>query len=333
MSVRYRYRGFTLIELLVVIAIIGILVALLLPAVQTARESARRMSCSNNLKQLGIALHMHHDAMQHFPSQRDITKAPVPAVSQSFYRWSCFASMTPFLEQSNIYNAIDLTQPLYVFSPGPPPSVKTHPNLANEVAISVDVFHCPSDTHVRISPDWGATSYVANQGSGNNGGDYHTSDGLFCIDSQKHLRDITDGSSNTAAFSESLISSGDANSTRGVANKMSSGTLSSVWSASAITVEDSWCLNDSSAVVFSRGEKWADGSVNDTGYHHHRIPNSKINDCYSRRAAIKSARSRHPGGVMVMLADGSVGFIDNAIDLRTWQFFGTIADGNLVELP
>ncbi len=323
-------RGFTLIELLVVIAIIAILIALLLPAVQQAREAARRTQCKNNLKQLGLALHNHHSAFGYFPSQRDDKKAPVAASQQSFYRWSVLALLTPYLEQTNIYNAIDLKQPLFVFSAGPPPSVVTQPGLSDVVATKVPGFLCPSDTHERIVEEWGATNYVACNGSGANGGTYEDADGVFYHDSQTRIGDILDGSSNTAAFSETLIGSGAADSTRGTANASSDGDLASVWNASATTIDDSWCLSDGSSVIFKRGEKWADGSVNDTGYHHFRAPNTDINDCYSRYAAIKSARSRHPGGANVLMADGAVRFVSDSVDLTTWRNVGARNDGQVL---
>jgi len=325
-----RRDGFTLVELLVVIAIIGVLVGLLLPAVQAAREAARRMSCSNNMKQIGLGLHMHHDTMGFFPSQRDNLKAPVPTSQQSFYRWGPLGLLTPFLEQTAIYEAIDLKKPLYLFSMGPPPGVATHPDLAEEVATSVPTFLCPSDVNQRVSQEWGATNYHANNGTAQDGGVYENCDGLFYIDSRKKFRDILDGTTNTAAFCETLVGSGLPDSTRGVANESAESVTASVWNAAAATIDDSWCLDDSSAVIFNRGEKWADGSVNDSGYHHFRGPNSMINDCYSRFAATKSGRSRHTGGVTVLLADGSVRFITDSIDLNTWRLLGSVADREVV---
>jgi prepilin-type N-terminal cleavage/methylation domain-containing protein len=325
-----KKAGFTLVELLVVIAIIGILVGLLLPAVQAAREATRRMSCSNNMKQIGLGLHMHHGTLNRFPSQRDQAKSPVPASQQSFYRWGPLGMLTPYLEQSAIYGAIDLKKPLYIFTPGPPPSVVTHPDLGTEVASLVPTFLCPSDVNDRISEEWGAANYHANNGTAQDGGVYVDSDGLFYIDSQKRFRDILDGTSNTVAFCETIVGSGLADSTRGVANLGSEGVTASVWNAGAPTIEDSWCLDDASPVIFRRGEKWADGSVNDSGYHHFRAPNALENDCYSRSAAIKSGRSRHAGGVMVLVADGAVRFVTDSIDLDTWRRLGSIADHELI---
>ncbi|SMP63901.1 prepilin-type N-terminal cleavage/methylation domain-containing protein/prepilin-type processing-associated H-X9-DG domain-containing protein [Neorhodopirellula lusitana] len=322
--------GFTLVELLVVIAIIGVLVGLLLPAVQAAREAARRMSCSNNMKQIGLGLHMHHDTVGYFPSQREIEKAPVIAANQSFYRWGPLALLTPYLEQSAIYGAIDLQEPLYLFTMGPPPGVNTHPDLASEVATAVPTFLCPSDVNTRVSEEWGATNYHANNGSGQDGGLYEDTDGLFFIDSRCRFRDILDGSSHTAAFCETLVGNGLSESTRAVANSGAHGVLASVWNANAATIEDSWCLDDTGPVLFNRGEKWADGSLNDTGYHHFRSPNSAINDCYSRYAAIKSGRSRHVGGVTVLLADGSVRFVTDSVDTETWRNVGSIKDRQVV---
>lgn len=273
---------------------------------------------------------MHHDTMNYFPSQRDNLSAPVPASEKSFYRWGPLGLLTPFLEQSAIYQAIDLKKPLYLFSMGPPPGVVTHPDLGKEVATTVPTFLCPSDVNERVSEEWGATNYHANNGTAQDGGVYDHCDGLFYIDSRKKFRDILDGTSHTAAFCETLVGSGLPDSTRGVANHGAERVTASVWNAGAATVDDSWCLNNATAVTFRRGEKWADGSVNDSGYHHFRGPNATENDCYSRSAAIKSGRSRHVGGVTVLMADGSVQFVTNSIDLKTWRRLGSIADREVV---
>ena len=323
-------RGFTMIELLVVIAIIAILIALLLPAVQQAREAARRTQCKNNLKQLGLALHNHHDAFLYFPSQRDQDEAPVDPSNQSFYRWSPLAMLTPYLDQSNIYNQLDLKSPLYLYSSGPPPSVTTNPALSGVVSTKVPVFLCPSDIHERVSNTWGATNYVFCQGTGQDGGAYEDTDGAFAIDSRTKARDVTDGLSNTVFVSEHLIGSAAPDSTRGVANSGSEWNLASVWNASATAVEDSWCLDNSATVTFQRGEKWADGSVNDTGYNHFRNPNSRTNDCYSRYASSKSARSRHAGGVNALLGDGAVRFVSENISIEIWQALGSVSGGEVI---
>ncbi|HEY6565010.1 MAG TPA: DUF1559 domain-containing protein, partial [Pirellulaceae bacterium] len=109
-----RAPGFTLVELLVVVALIGILVALLLPAVQSAREAARRAECSNHLRQLGVALHNFEAARKHLPTGADSRASEsIPNLPHNFFRWSTFAHLTPFLEEKNVQDRLDLTQPLY----------------------------------------------------------------------------------------------------------------------------------------------------------------------------------------------------------------------------
>src|SRR5262249_39363554 len=138
----HRRSGFTLIELLVVIAIIGILIALLLPAVQTAREAARRMQCTNNLKQIGLALHNYHDTVRAFPMGRDGGSSSVQG------------RIRPYTEQTSLFDAIN-------FSVG----WNTPPNTSVQAA-NVSAFLCPSDSLTDLPAGWAGNNYRASQGSG-----------------------------------------------------------------------------------------------------------------------------------------------------------------------
>ncbi len=181
-----RKGGFTLVELLVVIAIIGVLIAILLPAIQAARESARRTSCTNNLKQIGIAAHQFHDARGTFPVGAEAREYPaMKSLQWTFYRWSSLAHLTPYLEETNAFNALDLSVPLYVGTSG----AVFSQNIVG-VALVVPLFLCPSDEGQLVSPSFGPTNYAACAGTGVNGGSpaTHRRD-FLCEFSHPHYAD------------------------------------------------------------------------------------------------------------------------------------------------
>src|SRR3954452_19887871 len=185
--------AFTLVELLVCIAIIGILVALLLPAIQAAREASRRSSCGNNLRQLGVALHNFESAHHHFPAGRG---DPIPSI------FSAFAYLLPFIEQTTLRDRIVLTEPPTTFNVG----AKIYDGSVNlpVATATVTTFLCPSDAAAGVvsGSSFGPTNYAANAGSGLlDFGNIKVADGVFFTASAIKFKDIADGASKTAAFS------------------------------------------------------------------------------------------------------------------------------------
>jgi prepilin-type N-terminal cleavage/methylation domain-containing protein/prepilin-type processing-associated H-X9-DG protein len=311
-----RRRGFTLIELLVVIAIIAVLIALLLPAVQAAREAARRMQCNNNLKQIGLAMHNYEGIHNVLPSAR--TNSP--------HYWSSLAQILPHLEGASLYNAIN-----FDFSQRPTP---TSPANSTAVRIIIPTYLCPSDPRQeRVHPDYGPTNYVANAGTDSMGSSFTrpdgttgTPNGLMFDKSRVRFAEITDGLSNTTAYSETLKGSGvdtTGDTPRSVIDQYKKGT-------SSVFYTDDYCatittLGGNRAQEWSRGSFTGGSTINNA-----RTPNSKIPDCAGDLNGLISARSAHPGGVNVLFADGHVQFVKESVARATWWAVSTRASGEVV---
>jgi len=297
-------RGFTLVELLVVITIIGILIALLLPAVQAAREAARRAECANNLKQIGLGLHMHHEQMGVFPVGEYWTESADAVNRTNASTWIFY--ILPYIEQRNLYEQVEWDTPF---------------SLDGNIAITstrLGLFECPSDTRVKPLerdgvPQEARGNYVANNGFGPMV-EFDTSSlpiaregGIFYLNSETRVADIRDGTSNTAMVSEIRLAPGE----------------------------------DLRGTMF-----YPEGCF----YHHNRTPNSPVHDehridhcvdterapcegtysTYDTRATIMTARSSHPGGVQLLLCDGSERFVSESIDLDTWEALATPAGGEVI---
>lgn len=305
-----KKSAFTLIELLVVIAIIGVLVGILLPAVQKAREASRRTSCTNNLKQFGIALHAFHDTMGKFPPARDAWPTP----------FSTHARLLPFVEMENAQNLIMFPDPS-----SPTPGLTTSTGVNQTAAQTViKLFTCPSDAIQGKVPGstFAGNNYVANVGSGINNGDYVTGDGVFLLNRDVGFRDITDGTSNTAAFSESLM--GDAQTAAVTPQRQA------VQLAASTPTAPGGC--GSGPYTGNRGDRWINGGYLATTYNHFFTPNSKSYDCLNaaNNFGLKAARSLHPGGVSVTMCDGSVRFVIDQVDRTVWTAVATRFGGEVV---
>ena len=321
---RLHHRAFTLIELLVVIAIIAILIGLLLPAVQRVREAAARMSCENNLKQIGIALQQYHDNYGYFPNARDTYPM-------------CFspqAHILPFMEQQGLYEMIDFT--------GAEGATTTYKGYNEAPAlIPVKSYSCPSDVGAVkggngaiAGVQFGGTNYVSCVGTGSSAsgvidGDYVSGNGVFLLlpGGPTKILNITDGTSNTAMFSESVYGDGTAS----LSSVASPNPLVLAIDISGSAMSPGTCAG-TSTYTGQRGDRWINGGYLSTAYNHWVTPNSPTFDCLnsSNNYGLKTARSRHINGVNLLLCDGSVHFVANSIDLVTWQALATIAGGEVV---
>lgn len=337
---RRRRAGFTLIELMVVIAIISILVALLLPAVQAAREAARRAMCANNLRQIGLAIHAYEGSNRCFP--------PATVGYDSPQAWAGFFSvhvhLLPELDKVSLFNSLNFHYGAYPDSLHRSETVVNHimplsiPANACNLTVrmtSVALFLCPSD-HAPFRP--------GNNYRGNTGVGYQyeplpehpdSGNGLFPEFGLIRPASVTDGLSHTAAFSERLLGSGAAESVP-ERDLYSMGGL-------VVTADDQLMscrigarpgpLNDDNFNVMGRDWIWTGRER--TLYSHTQAPNGRIPDCmwggHFAGHGMATARSLHPGGVNVLMGDGSLRFVGEGIALQVWRGLGTRSGGELVD--
>ncbi|WP_152051163.1 DUF1559 domain-containing protein [Tautonia marina] len=322
-----RTQGFTLIELLVVIAIIGVLIALLLPAVQSAREAARRAQCTNYLKQIGLAVHNYVDVHGVLPVGRG-TRPPRPYDITSRYNYSGFASLLPFLEQAPVSSAINFDLTMTV-----------QEGNSTVMATVIASLLCPSDGQ-QTPTDWAGNNYRFSEGSNilyshgatDTGGVNTTMpepNGPFFPERSFPLAKIRDGTSNTILASEKLL--GDYN--QGIPTIRRDIYVSATWPT---TLDEAFrnCESVENSSTPSNGESnvgapWLDGFLHTSIFKVVSTPNKK--SCYMFPARlVMSASSEHPGGVNIALCDGSVRFVKDTVDRSAWWAIGSMNGGEVV---
>jgi len=323
-----RRRGFTLIEMLSVIGVIGILVGLLLPAVQSAREAARRSQCASHLKDLALAANNFATTHGGLPpaSTGKLVRTPFGGVV-GINSYSPQCRLLPYLEQSPLFDSINFDLPANAIE-----SLEGRQNTV--VSVQLSTFLCPSESAAGLGPN-GHNSYRANVGveSLRSDGTPHlawgVADGPFANEIPMPLSNITDGLSYTLGFSEKPLGSG-----AGPYSPFRDWAVPDVMTYTA----DQWVsacarITDATPKRLDAGATWVLASPKYTHFYASAPPNSAVPDCGQLPHGVFAARSYHPGGVLAAMVDGSVHFFASGTDPRTWRALGTRAGGEAVEIP
>lgn len=353
---RSRFRGFTLVELLVVIAIIGVLVGLLLPAVQAAREAARRMQCTNNLKQLGLGLHTYHSTFNKFPPGRMTPYFGNFAGSTTSECWtgamSIHTHLMPYMEMGPAYSQFDFSQTRVRVPPSGPPNC---PRNLPIVSIRFPLFICPSEgkdpgtvpvnsyrynygVTICTSPAWFDNNGTQAPWTANCSAELNSVGGMFG-EGAYNAGAITDGLSNTAAFSERIFGDLDATKISAGDIRRTNPQVPTETTASHIAACGGTPATGAHNSDHGMGNgTWTYGHIHSSIYNHIFTPNSRDFDCGTNvsfvdgnnEGAIVTARSYHTGIVNVVAGDGSVRSVSNNIDLATWRAYGTRSRGEVL---
>ena len=334
MKRQIRESGFTLVELLVVITIIGILISLLLPAVQAAREAARRMQCSNNLKQIGLAMHNFESQNGTFPpgTMSKLRFSYENTTTSGGYEWPYFLHyLLPHLEQQAYHDALDGPR-FDLENPWDKPDL--WPATVSKVALPM--LLCSSDSVGGNLQDYNASNGLQLSKSNYLGifsglcdGDNYDASGYYkdSIATQRAvfrpckgttIADIKDGTSNTMAVAEYLKGLDPTDARGGFYTNRAGCKFLYATTGPNSSVQDSLCSYNSSFCP-------SDGSRNQPSENLPCIGGSDIEN-------FATPRSRHVGGVNVVFCDGSVHFVQDGIDATTWRCLGWIADGNAVTI-
>lgn len=347
-----RRRGFTLIELLCVILVIAVLASLILPAVQSARESARRTQCVNNLKQLGLALHNYHERAESFPMGAGGGLYDPPKQYHAVLNLGVLVALLPDLGQAPVYNAFNLSWGCEDDTSTPAYQVQRTAQTAQ-----IATFVCPSDPNAGRPNHNGTTntnSYHGSLGTTTNLtesaadaaslADWPTT-GLFAFQRSYAARDCSDGLSHTIAFAEGMVGASGFGKSVGLSGVAipAAAFLYDASSAPAATVagigrcDAAWENGDASRIDVWRGANYARGCIGLSLFNTVVTPNEQQGEWTHCRDAMLpfmavycNADSAHPGGVNTLMADGSVGFVKDAVDRRIWWALGTRAGGEIV---